>query len=70
MSSWLNYPNNYKITGFEILLDYDIIEIDRNSYDILAWLGDVGGIMQGLEWIGLILIGSYYATANGNSFVV
>ena len=45
-------------------------QINRHSYDLLAWLGDIGGILQGLEWIGLILIGTYYVPSNGNSFVV
>ena len=70
MSAMIDYPKRYKITGFEILLNPDIETISRHSYDVLEWLGDMGGMMQGLEWIGLILIGTYYVPSNGNSFVV
>jgi hypothetical protein len=37
---------------------------------LLGWLGEVGGMMQALEWLGLILIGTYYAPSNGNSYMV
>ena len=47
-----------------------MISISRQSYDFLGWLGDIGGIMQGLEWIGLIFIGTYYAPSNGHSYIV
>lgn len=51
----------YRITGFEFLVSFDTVHFDRQAYDILGWLGDVGGIMQGLSWIGGLVIGSYYA---------
>lgn len=52
------------------MLDSDSLKINRNAYDILGWLGDIGGVLQGLEWIGILIVGTYYAPANGNSFVV
>lgn len=70
ISGWVQYPDHYRITGFELMIRFDVAQISRDSYDILAWLGDVGGIMQGLEWIGLLIVGSYYSPSNGNSYVV
>jgi len=69
-SGWINYPDHYRVTGFELLNNFDVVHISRSSYDLLGWLGDIGGILQGLEWIGLICVATYYSPSNGNSFVV
>ena len=66
-SSWIQWPSRYKFTGVEVLLDFDKREVNRNTYDTLAMLGDVGGLQQGLDWIGILLV-SWYSSRNGRSF--
>lgn len=68
-SSWIQWPTRYKFTGVEVLLDFDKREVNRNTYDTLAMLGDVGGLQQGLDWIGILLV-SWYSSRNGRSFWV
>lgn len=69
-SSWISYPDQYRITGFEIYVNQDIIYIHRRAYDFLAWIGDIGGFLQGIGWVGYVLVGFYYSPKNGHSFLV
>ena len=38
----------YNFASVWIELDYQKIEIERSTYSILEWLGDVGGLFDGL----------------------
>lgn len=64
----LSYSDNinsyYKIAGFTVFRNFNYLSISRSTYDILAFLGDVGG----LEGI-LILIGGF-VIARLTSFLV
>ena len=37
------FPENYKFIGLEIYISNIKIETTRETYDVLTWLGDVGG---------------------------
>jgi hypothetical protein len=52
-----NFKTNYKIAGFSVFRKFDSIVFSRATYDILAFLGDVGG----LEGIVLLLGGALIA---------
>jgi len=51
MSSWNSYPDHYKHMGFEIMLSPDIGRNDRETYDLLSYLGDLGGLVEILKLI-------------------
>ena len=52
---------NYKIAGFSIFRHFDQIVFGRSTYDILAFLGDVGG----LEGITILICGAFIAKITG-----
>ena len=61
-SIWNDWPNpeepenRFKFTGVEIRFSQDITIIDRSTYSFLEWLGDVGGLYDGLRiFISFIL---------------
>jgi hypothetical protein len=54
-SGWIDFPTKYKFTGMEILLDFNVKMIQRSSYDILSLLGDIGGLLGTLQYIGFLL---------------
>lgn len=43
----------------ELNLNKDLKQIDRQTYSLLDWLGDCGGLLDALVLIGDLLIGSY-----------
>jgi hypothetical protein len=42
-STWTNYPTKYKFFSFNLHASDYKINIARETYDILEWLGDIGG---------------------------
>jgi hypothetical protein len=56
MSSWINFPQKYKFTGLEILVDYDRTYESRRTYGILKYLGDLGGFQQATSVLSIILL--------------
>ena len=55
-SAWIEYPERYKLIGVDILLDFTLKTIDRSTYSILDFLGDVGGFYGILMLIGNVLL--------------
>ena len=58
-NKWPSYdkPNNlYKISSVVITLDQDITQIERATYSGLEWLGDVGGLFDGMRIIGGFIV--------------
>ena len=43
-SAWNDYPTRYKFIGVEILLNFDLNAYGRNTYSLLQWFGDLGGL--------------------------
>ena len=43
-----------------IFLSPDRIMYKRSIYSILDWIGDIGGLFDGLQFIGSIIMGCYY----------
>ena len=62
-SSWNKYPTKenpsrkYKFTSYEINLSADKKVINRETYSLLDWLGDVGGLIDALRYLCKFLIG-------------
>jgi len=46
LSSWTQYPSQYKFMSIEFDLNMDVQYTDRASYDFLNWMGDVGGSLE------------------------
>jgi hypothetical protein len=49
-------------------MSYDVKLVQRTSYDLLALLGDIGGLEGTLHWIGFILV-SWFTERNANSIM-
>ena len=49
-------PVMYKINSFWIELDASMTTIERSTYSILDWVGDIGGLLDGLRFIGSFLL--------------
>ena len=52
-TSWINHPSivpngRYKFSSFQINLDNRIKVSNRQTYDVLDWLGDCGGLADAL----------------------
>ena len=52
ISAWTNYPKFYKFTSLQLLISYDQVITERETYDMLEYLGDLGGLMEALLLIG------------------
>ena len=48
--------SSYKLSTFWFSLHPSMTTIERQTYSFLDWLGDVGGLLDGLKIIGSILI--------------
>lgn len=55
-SSRIDYLDNFKFTGFDLYHDTSLHTVQRSTYHILQWLGDIGGLLQGLQWIGSAIV--------------
>jgi hypothetical protein len=55
-SSWREYPEKYKIFSMNFQLSSDINYIERNTMDILTFLGDIGG----LYGLGISVFGTLF----------
>jgi hypothetical protein len=55
--------------GIEFSVSPDLIYINRQNYNLLSFLGDIGGLDSTLEIIGAILIGGF-SKSNAYSHLV
>lgn len=65
-SVWQQYPHNYKFTGFDVQFNQDLTQIERKTYDFLEFLGDLGGLLDALYGIGLLVVSPFvdFETSN------
>ena len=62
ISSWNIYPTKenpntrFKFTSVELNLNKDIDQINRQTYSLLDWLGDAGGLLDALFFIGEAIV--------------
>ena len=56
-SSWSTYPTEddpespYKYASWYIRLSPDLNVVNRETYGFLDWLGDIGGLLDGLKYL-------------------
>ena len=55
-SAWVNFPEKYKLIGLEIYMDFALKSINRSTYSILDYLGDIGGFVDILLILGSVLL--------------
>ena len=55
--------NKYKFTGVEIIFSQDITIYKRSTYSFLEWLGDVGGLYDGLKILIFLILSPISAFA-------
>ena len=59
-SFWTNYPNRYKFVSYQIQVS-DIVKVtNRETYSLLEFLGDIGGLYE-----FLYLFGAFFAASFG-----
>ena len=46
----------FKFASFWIEFGTNITIIERQTYSLLEWVGDIGGLFDGLRYFGLVLI--------------
>jgi hypothetical protein len=68
-SAWEIFPSYYKITGLEILVNFDTVKTKRKTYDLLSLLSDLGGLFQALTSVFSFLV-SWYANFNTGVFMM
>ena len=60
-SGWNKFPSDeneetkkykYKYMSFEIEMSKDLHQVNRQTYSILDWLGDCGGLLDALFFLG------------------
>ena len=52
----MNYPQKYKLIGVVIFMDYTLKTIDRSTYSILDYLGDMGGFIDIILILGTAIL--------------
>ena len=52
----MNATGLYKFTSVEVNLEQRKQTINRETYDLLQWLGDLGGLMDALYYILLLIL--------------
>jgi len=61
-SSWNKFPTpqnpstRYKYSSVEIILDPDKLVVNRQTYSLLDWLGDMGGLFDALRYLCMAVI--------------
>ena len=68
-SSWIYFPTQtnpstfYKYISVEINISLDLISWERQTYNLLDWLGDLGGLFDALFHIAQVLVSPLSAFA-------
>ena len=52
-SAWNEHPSKkatglYKFSSLEVNLDTKLLSFNRSTYDMLTWIGDIGGLTDAL----------------------
>ena len=50
-----SFPENYKVVGYQFYRDKNMLQINRQTYGILNFFGDVGGLDGILALFGILL---------------
>ena len=68
-TGWNKFPTEkkptrkYKFNSIELKASRDLIQHNRQTYGILDWLGDCGGLMDALSMIGELITAPFSAFA-------
>ena len=54
-----NETGLFKFSSFEVNLDLRVRIINRQTYDVLSWLGDLGGLIDALYYTIYFLLSPY-----------
>jgi hypothetical protein len=61
-SAWTNYPNKYKFISLAFFMSVDAQVTNRETYEFLEYLGDIGGLIDILK----LLLAAVAYTFNQN----
>jgi hypothetical protein len=63
------YPKNYKFAGMSIYSNLNLKETHRRTYDLLNFLGDVGGLDGVFVIVGPLILG-WFQNRSFNKYVL
>ena len=55
-SSWKDFPTKYKFFSMDVFISPDVPKVRRKTDSLLDWLGDWGGLLDGLNFLADILL--------------
>ena len=61
-TAWMDFPTNaqpenkYKFGSLWINLSPDLQVVQRQTYSLLEWLGDIGGLLEALKYLGIVVL--------------
>ena len=64
-SAWNNFPteknplSRYKFSSIEVNFSADQQRVNRQTYSLLDWLGDMGGLLDALYLIGMMIMSPF-----------
>ena len=62
-SAYSQWPNQFKFTSIALSIGPDLKVIERQTYSILDWLGEVGGLYEALRIVGSCIASPFAVTA-------
>ena len=73
-SVWIDHPTKnefglYKFSSIEFNLDKRIGVVQRETYDLLSWLGDLGGLIDALKYAVQFLLAPYAAFSSKSTLL-
>ena len=69
VSSWTNFPTpedpkaKYKFVSLHFFIDRNLLNINRETYGLLDWISDCGGLLDALLGFGKIIMLPYSSYA-------
>lgn len=55
-SKWQQYPHHYKFVGVDVNFTTTLHVIERSTYGLLEFVGDMGGLLDALMIMGALLV--------------
>ena len=46
----------YKFSSLVVWLDQEVTQIERSTYNVLEWLGDIGGLYDAMKLVGQAIV--------------
>lgn len=61
-STHRDFPDDYKLSSYMVFLDQNLYKVSRRTYDVMAFLGSVGGLEYNFDVVGGYICAWFAAT--------